>query len=143
MVFAAGDVSSTSMSTDDSSAESVYRHCVRLTNYSNRHDEALDLSNVKRLGTAPRVGRIGLPGNAPQSAVNVDCTAHYEELTQEGSAIAGTDSPNGFVGMQSHSWYFGNLTFTKDLFSVVIGTDRTVIPTRDLGEDGGLILRHI
>ena len=143
VVFAAGDVSSTSMSADDSSAESVYRHCVRLTNYSNRHDEALDLSNVKRLGTAPRVGRVGLPGDAPQSAVNVDCTAYYEELTQEGSAIAGTDSPNGFVGMQSHSWYFGNLMLTKDLFSVVIGMDRTVILTRDVGDDGNLILRHI
>ena len=85
VIFAAGDVSSGSMSADNSSSESIYRHCVRLTNYFSRHDEALDLSNVKRLGNAPRAGRIGLPDDAPQSAVNIDCTAYYENLTKENS----------------------------------------------------------
>ena len=143
VIFAAGDVSSGSMSADNSSAESIYRHCIRLTNYFNKHDEALDLSNAKRIGTAPRVGRIGLPDDAPQRAVNVDCTAYYEELTQDNSPIAETDQPHGFVGMKSHSWYFGNRMFTNDLFAVLIGTDRTVIPTRDIGADGKIILKHI
>lgn len=143
VIFAAGDVSSESMSTDNNDAESVYRHCVRLTNYSSRHDEALDLSNVKRLGIAPRVGRIGLPDKAQKSAVNVDCTAYYERFMQVPSVIIDTDQPNGFMGMQSHSWYFGNLIFTKDLFAVLIGTDRTLIPTRNVGGDGRIVLKHI
>ena len=143
IVFAAGDVSSDSMSSEDGGAESVYRHCVRLTNYSSRHDVALDLSNVKRLGTAPRVGRIGLPDDAPTTAVNIDCTSYYDQLTQDGSNIRASDQPNGFVGMQSHSWYFGNKMFTQDLFCVLIGKDRTVIPTRDIGQDGKMNLKHV
>ena len=74
ILFAAGDVSSGSMAADDSGAKSVYRHCLRLTNYSNRNDSVLDISNVKRLGVAPRVGRIGLPPDSPAIAVNIDCT---------------------------------------------------------------------
>jgi hypothetical protein len=128
-------------SAGNSATESIYRHCVRLTNYFNRHDEALDLSNVKRLGTAPRAGRIGLPPDAPQIAVNIDCTAYYGQLTEPGSPIA-SDQPYGFLGMQSHSWYFGNLMFTKDLFSVLIGQERTIIPTRAAGE-AGIALRHV
>jgi esterase/lipase superfamily enzyme len=143
IIFAAGDVSSGSMSADDSGAKSVYRHCVRLTNYSSRHDEALDISNVKRLGTAPRVGRIGLPDDAPTTAVNIDCTTYYDELAKAGSSITAIDQPNGFVGTQSHSWYFGNKMFTKDLFCVLIGKDRTIIPTRDIAPNGKMSLRHI
>ncbi len=143
LVLAAGDISSSSMSADNSDAESIYRHCIRLTNYFNKHDEALDLSNVKRIGTAPRVGRIGLPDDAPQHAVNIDCTAYYEELTQDNGTTAQTDQPHGFAGMKSHSWYFGNRMFTQDLFFVLIGKDRTVIPTRDIGADGKIVLKHI
>lgn len=143
IVFAAGDVSSDSMSADDGGAESVYRHCVRLTNYFSRHDEALDLSNVKRLGTAPRAGRIGLPGDAPPSAVNIDCTSYYEALTQDDSTITASDQPNDFKGMKSHSWYFGNKMFTEDLFCVLIGKDRTTIPTREIGPDGKMSLKHV
>jgi len=56
-----GDVSSQSMSEGNATTESLMRHCVRLTNYSNPYDSVLKLSNVKRLGAAPRVGRVGLP----------------------------------------------------------------------------------
>ncbi|NVN93312.1 MAG: alpha/beta hydrolase [Desulfuromonadales bacterium] len=143
VVFAAGDVSSSSMSADDSCSESIYRHGIRFTNYFSRHDQALDLSNVKRVGTAPRVGRIGLPSGAPQKAVDVDCTTYYAQLTAPDSAIMTTDSPNGFVGMQSHSWYFGNKMFTRDLFNTIIGKDRNVIPTREVTTDGHLLLKHI
>jgi pimeloyl-ACP methyl ester carboxylesterase len=142
LVFAAGDVSSASMSAGAPGSDSLYRHSVRVTNYSSRHDEALDLSNVKRLGVAPRVGRVGLPGDAPGTAVNVDCSDYYEQLVAPGSPIAG-DSPSGFSGLKSHAWYFGNRVFTKDLFATVIGTDRSVIPTRQPGADGKLRLRHV
>jgi esterase/lipase superfamily enzyme len=141
LVFAAGDVSADSMSADDSSSESLYRHCVRLTNYSSRHDQALDLSNVKRVGTAPRVGRIGLPGDAPQKAINVDCTDYYDELVSPTSTTRARDQPDKIIGYPSHSWYFGNRAFTTDLFAVLIGTDRMVIPTREINAAGVLALK--
>lgn len=141
VLFAAGDISAASMAAGNSDSESLYRHCARLTNYSSRYDEALDLSNVKRLGVAPRAGRIGLPGNAPPQAVNVDCTAYYAKLADDASGVAAEDQPNGFAGIKSHSWYFGNGAFTRDLFGVMIGEDRTVIPTRAVGPDGKIALK--
>lgn len=143
IIFAAGDVSSGSMAADDSGAKSIYRHGVRLTNYFSRYDEALDISNVKRLGTAPRAGRIGLPDDAPLSAVDIDCTSYYENLSKKDSPIVEADSPHGIMGLKSHSWYFGNRIFTKDLFSTIIGKDRTVSPTRDAGTGGKISLKHI
>jgi len=143
VVFAAGDVSSGSMAADDSGAKSIYRHCVRLTNYFSKHDEALDLSNVKRLGIAPRAGRIGLPDDKPQSSVDIDCTAYYKQLTGEGTPIMAEDSPHGFMGLKSHSWYFGNRIFTRDLLATLIGTDRMVIPTREVGGDGKIRLKRV
>ncbi len=142
LVFAAGDVSADSMSAGEAAFESVYRHCVRLTNYSNRHDQVLDLSNVKRVGVAPRVGRVGLPRDAPGMAVNVDCSEYYEQLTEAGSPVA-KDSPSPVMGARDHSWYFGNLMFTKDLFATIIGTDRSVIPTRSVDANGKFHLRHV
>jgi hypothetical protein len=61
LVFIAGDVSSDSLSAGNPTTESLYRHCIRLTNYSNPNDEALQIANVKRVGVAPRAGRVGLP----------------------------------------------------------------------------------
>ncbi len=129
ILFAAGDVSSDSMSASDSAAQSVYRHCIRLTNYSNRHDQVLDISNAKRIGLGPRVGRVELPADAPAKAVNVDCTTYYEQLDSDG-AVAFADEPDGFVGVKGHSWFFGNKIFALDLFNTLIGTDRAVVPTR-------------
>lgn len=140
VLFAAGDVSAQSMGAGNGKSQSLYRHCIRLTNYASRYDQALDLSNVKRLGVAPRVGRIGLPDNAPPQAVNVDCTAYYAKLVEDSSNLAAQDQPHGFVGIKSHSWYFGNRTFTRDLFGVMIGEDRTIIPTRAVEPDGRIAL---
>lgn len=141
VLLAAGDVSAASLAAGNSASASLYRHCLRLTNYASRHDQALDLSNVKRLGLAPRVGRSGLPDTAPPQAVNVDCTAYYAKLAEDSSPIAAQDQPHGFLGVKSHSWYFGNRTFTRDLFGVMIGEDRTVLPTRAVGSDGNIVLQ--
>jgi esterase/lipase superfamily enzyme len=140
ILFAAADVSAESMAADTPTAESVYRHCIRLTNYNNRHDEALDLSNVKRLGVAPRVGRIGLPAQVPAKAVNVDCTDYYQLLISN-PAIEAADQAV-FLGVQSHSWFFGNRVFTRDLFATLIGIDRSVITSRAVDADGALILKR-
>ncbi|HST27594.1 MAG TPA: alpha/beta hydrolase [Rudaea sp.] len=138
ILFAAGDVSSDSLSAGNPTAASVYNHCIKLTNYSNRHDAVLDISNAKRLGIAPRVGRVGLPNDAPAKAVNVDCTDYWALLTDTAHPeVASADEPGGIVGAQSHSWYFGNAVFTRDVFSTVIGIEDGVVPTRDVNPDGG------
>ena len=141
ILFAAGDVSSSSLSEGNPTATSVYNHCIKLTNYSNRHDAVLDISNAKRLGIAPRAGRVGLPDDAPAKAVNVDCTDYYALLTDGAHPeIAAADQPGGIVGAQSHSWYFGNAVFTRDVFSTVIGIEDGVVPTRAANPDGGFSL---
>lgn len=124
LVFIAGDVAATSMATGDADGESTYRHCVRLTNYSNPFDEVLQLSNVKRAGFEPRVGRVGLPSNVPQKALNVNCGEYYQ-------AMIPNRDPATLTGAKSHSWYFGDPVFTKDLADTLLGNlDRHAISTR-------------
>lgn len=139
ILFAAGDVSSDSMSEGNAGAASIYNHCLRLTNYWNAHDVVLDISNVKRVGVAPRVGRVGLPDDAPSRSVNVSCTIYYEKLDKDPAVLA-ADQPGGIQGVSSHSWYFGNAIFTHDLFCTIIGTEPDVMPTRTHASDGSLQL---
>lgn len=129
ILFAAGDISSASLAAGNPGTASIFNHCLRLTNYSNQHDAVLDISNVKRLGVAPRVGRVGLPDNAPVAAVEVDCTDYYARLTGD-DAVMRADQPGGIEGAQSHSWYFGNAVFARDMFSTIIGLEGAVMPTR-------------
>lgn len=127
-----GDVSSGSMSEGNAGAESIYRHSIRLTNYSNPFDSVLKLSNVKRLGFAPRVGRVGLPADAPDTAVNVDCGDLYQTLDEKSAPPLGTFC---------HSWHIGNMTFIQDLLETIYGdTDRARIKTRVMKPDGSLSL---
>ena len=120
-----GDISSNSMADGDADTESIYGHCVRLTNYSNGHDEVLQISNIKRVGIEPRVGRVGLPGAAPAIAVNVDCSQYYQAaIGPHAAGVAGVAT--------SHSWQFGDPVFTSDLAQTLNGNvDRSVITTRD------------
>jgi esterase/lipase superfamily enzyme len=119
MVLIAGDVSAKSFSAGDPESESTYRHCYRLTNYFNGYDEILQISNVKRVGLAPRAGRVGLPADAPQKAVNVDCSRYFHQTYGDSDAAT------------SHSWYFSNGEFLKDLAITLRGAvDRSKIPTR-------------
>lgn len=132
IAFIAADVSSRSMSSRDSKSSSLFRHCVRLTNYQNPYDPVLKLSNIKRVGVAPRVGRIGLPDGAPQKAVNVNCGPYFEPLEETGDVS----------GVWGHSWYFGDRGFAEDLAHTLAGDiDRNYIPTRSRDADGGLNLR--
>lgn len=127
IAFIGADVSARSMSETDSKATSIYRHCVRLTNYQNPFDSVLKLSNVKRVGVAPRVGRVGLPETAPQKAVNVNCGPHFHKLPEDKSV----------PGTWAHSWHFGDPGFARDLALTLRGDiDRNFIPTRTLGATG-------
>jgi esterase/lipase superfamily enzyme len=132
ILLISGDVSAASMSEGNPGAESVFRHCIRLTNYSNPFDAVLKLSNMKRLGLAPRVGRVGLPADAPGKAVNVDCGNFYQTLDDKAAPPLGTFC---------HAWHFANMTFTQDLLATIYGdTDRSRISTRVIKPDGSLSL---
>lgn len=136
IAFIGGDISRRSMSVNDSKSKSLYRHCVRLTNYQNPYDSVLKLSNTKRIGLAPRVGRVGLPGDADQKAINVNCGPYFESLDED-ALTQGDD----YYGSFPHSWHIGDPTFAQDLASTIAGDiDRHKIPTRTV-VDGELILK--
>ncbi len=121
------DVSKKSMSVNDSKSSSIYRHCVRLTNYQNPYDSVLKLSNIKRVGVAPRIGRVGMPDDAPGKAVNVSCGDYF---------VSKKESSSTFTGSFDHSWHIGDKLFAKDLLFTLHGDiDRQFIPTRKLEQD--------
>ena len=131
IAFIGADISAASMSHGSSKSQALFRHAVRITNYSNRFDRPLKISNVKRLGTAPRVGRIGLPDDAHTKCVDVDCSGHWQGLR---------NNDEDFVGDFTHSWHFGDQLFARDLAYTIAGDiDRHRIPTRRM-ENGGLEL---
>jgi len=87
---------------------------------------------VKRIGLAPRVGRVGLPLDAPQKAVNVDCSYYFWSKYEK------SQGAEDFL-LTSHSWYFSDEVFHKDLAITLRGTiDRHVIPTRSTPEPAGM-----
>ena len=131
VAFIGADVSAGSMSGDSDKSRALFRHAVRITNYSSRFDRALRISNVKRLGTAPRVGRVGLPADAHPKCVDVDCSTHWRGLPEPDEEL---------IGDFTHSWHFGDPLFARDLAYTIEGEiDRHRIPTRRM-EDGGLAL---
>lgn len=131
VVFIGGDVSASSLAANCDWATPMYDRSFRLTNYSNGYDKVLGVSNMKRLGAAPRAGRVGLPADAPRKAVNVDCSSYFMSKDPRQSTFAGTFN---------HSWHIGDETFALDLaMTLEGGIDRTVIPTRQL-DNGKLVL---
>lgn len=134
IMFIGADISSGCLSESDPNSDSIYRHCIRLTNYWNDADAVLKLSNVKRMGTAPRAGRVGLPGEVPVKAVDVDCSSYFATLDEK-------NYPYAQYGTFCHSWHIGNPLFTQDIIATMRGDlDRNRIPTRRTDERGELIL---
>lgn len=126
LVLIAGDVSAPSLATGNPESESTYRHCLRLTNYANPFDEVLQISNAKRVGLSSRVGRVGLPADAPAKAVNVDCGEYYQRMIQ-------SRPQDDIIGYPSHSWHIGDPVFTEDLAHTLNGDlDRSAIRTREI-----------
>ena len=117
------DVSAGSMKEGGSKSSSLYRHCVRLTNYYNPFDGVLSLSNVKRVGVSPRLGRIGLPEERPEKAVNVNC-GHYYKSQEKAFKKARIKNPG-------HIWYFFDQRLMTDVYHTIMGEiDREYIPNR-------------
>lgn len=133
VVFIGADVSAKSLGINDSKSSSLYRHSIRLTNFQNPYDAVLKLSNIKRVGVAPRAGRVGLPGQIPHKAVNVNCGAYFRGLRPDPAA----------TGAWEHAWYFDDPLFARDLAYTLKGDiDRAYIPTRTRAADGSLILGY-
>lgn len=131
LLFISGDVSSDSMS--NNRAESIYAHCNRLTNYYNPYDSILAISNVKRVGAKNRVGRVGLPLDSPDKAVDVNCGTYYNHNKKNITVLKGS---------HSHSWYFYSEAWYKDALCTINGElDRFVIPSRDIDENSEFSLR--
>ena len=122
VAFIGGDVSSASLSSSLDWAAPMYERIFRLTNYSNRFDKVLGVSNMKHLGSAPRAGRVGLPTEIPSKAVNVDCSEYFKTKDPKQST---------FTGTFNHSWHIGDPEFALDLALTLEGEiDRQAIPTR-------------
>lgn len=134
IAFIGADVSSHSMR--GGSSRSLYRHSVRLTNYMNPFDSVLKLSNAKRLGMRPRVGRVGLPDGAPpDECVDVDCGDYFQTLDENRATFSGTFC---------HSWHIGDPVFARDLAETLHGdVDRRRISTRKAGRNDRLVLTGV
>eukprot|EP00656_Telonema_subtile_P022079 TRINITY_DN2313_c0_g1_i1.p1 TRINITY_DN2313_c0_g1~~TRINITY_DN2313_c0_g1_i1.p1 ORF type:complete len:124 (+),score=21.02 TRINITY_DN2313_c0_g1_i1:128-499(+) len=106
-----------------------YSRARRLTNYQSPNDAILSYSNWKRLGLRNRVGRSGLPDDAPHRAVNVNCDRR----------VAATPRKDDD---KSHSWYFDDEVFYQDLALTLGGKhDRWAMPTRH--QEGGKLFLNI
>jgi esterase/lipase superfamily enzyme len=117
-----GDIAADSLEADSEWAGPMFRRIMRLTNYSNPFDKVLGISNAKRLGVAPRVGRVGLTLGRHRKAVDVDCGPWFSGLDPKKSKYFGTFN---------HSWHIGDPTFALDLaMTLEGGIDRSAIPTR-------------
>ena len=131
VAFIGGDVSAHSVSAGESWSQPMFQRIMRLTNYANPFDAVLGVSNAKRLGTSPRIGRVGLPQDHNSKATNVNCGPYFKTLDPKTAK---------HFGSWTHSWHIGNPTFARDLAMTLEGAiDRNAIPTRET-VDGNLIL---
>jgi pimeloyl-ACP methyl ester carboxylesterase len=123
LIFAAADVDQSVFATGNFSAAMFIRHGGRLTGYCNRYDKALLVSNAKRLDLAPRMGRVGLPDDAPAMMCEVDCSELFEKVYPSLDADL---SP-----VTTHSFYFDQPEFWRDVvLTLAGGIDRRMFPTR-------------
>lgn len=131
VAFIAGDVSTGSLAGDSDWARPMFDRIFRLTNYSNGFDKVLAVSNMKRFGTSPRAGRVGIPAEAPRKVVNVDCSDYFATKNPDHSVFKGTFN---------HSWHIGDEAFALDLALTLEGSiDRNHLPTRAV-KNGSLSL---
>jgi esterase/lipase superfamily enzyme len=133
VAFIGGDISSGSLAADSGWAASLFEHALRITNYSNPFDHVLAVSNAKRLGTAPRAGRVGAPKDrAHAKVVDVGCGTYFKTLDPK---------KQRFEGTFAHSWHIGSRVFARDLaMTLTSGIDRHAISTREF-KDGSLSLQ--
>ncbi|WP_338550184.1 alpha/beta fold hydrolase [Roseovarius phycicola] len=131
IAFVAADISSKSMTRGNPKSSSLFRRCTRLTTYYSPFDDILSISETKRIGVSRRLGRVGLPDDRSQKAVNLYCGKYFDDHRAQFGASPGI----------SHRWYFEAPRFYEDLFHTFDGKlDRNVIPTRGITDHWNLAL---
>ena len=126
IVLVAADVDYTVFSANNPTAKAFADHAGRLTAYCDRYDKALAVSNAKRLELAPRMGRVGLPDDAPTAMCEVDCSDLFDKVDPDLQAHLDPVATHGF--------YFDQKVFWQDVvLTLAGGLDRSVMPTRDPG----------
>lgn len=132
VALVAADISQKSLRDGSSKSASLLRHSTRVTSYYNPYDDILSISEVKRIGVSRRLGRVGLPQDHSDKAVNLYCGKFFRD---------NSDDFGDAVGI-SHRWYFDSPRFYEDLFHTFMGKlDREVIPTRGRTDQGNLALK--
>jgi hypothetical protein len=135
LVLVAADVDHTVFSADNPSAKSFVQHTARLTAYTNRYDKALLVSNEKRLDLAPRLGRVGLPDDAPPTMCEVNCSDLFDTVY-----LGVIDD---FSPVTTHCFYFDRPEFWRDLvLTLAGGIDRSVFPTREIDLTNPIVNRY-
>jgi Alpha/beta hydrolase of unknown function (DUF900) len=135
LVLVAGDVEASDFVDGNKDTQSMLGHAYRLTNYYNLYDQVLQISKAKSGGVEERVGRIGLPANAPRKTVNLDCSRRYKQIEDQGGFSPVTQATF------SHDWYFSDEGFYADLAQTLRGAvDRTVVTGRVARVGGSLEL---
>ena len=105
----------------------VFRSVV---NYRNPWDCSLSL--VGHGGGAPRLGRVGLPLDAPSTAVDVDCGDYWSTLGRRSM---------GLEEEGERDWYFGDPLVARDMADVLAGVVQPVSRRRDPA--GGWVLTRL
>jgi esterase/lipase superfamily enzyme len=124
LLLAAADVDWTVFSEGTQSATAFDRHAGRLTAYCDRYDKALAASSAKRLELEPRMGRVGLPDDAPQMMCEVDCSDLFEAVDP--------GVLNKLDPVATHCFYFKQPEFWQDVvLTLAGGIDRSRFPTRN------------
>ena len=125
LILVAADVDATVFSADTPTAKAFAAHAGRLTAYCNRYDKALAVSNAKRLELAARMGRVGLPDDAPASMCEVDCSELFDKALP---SVA-----DHLAIVKTHGFYFDQPVFWQDVvLTLAGGIDRGFMPTRQV-----------
>jgi pimeloyl-ACP methyl ester carboxylesterase len=125
VLLVAADVDHSVFAADNASAKSFMQFSGRLTSYTNKYDKALLASNVKRLTLAPRLGRVGLPDDAPPMMCEVDCSTLFAD-----TQISSLDP------VKTHCFYFDQQQFWRDAaLTLMGGLDRNVYKKRETNPD--------
>lgn len=136
LMLAAADVDQSVFSAGNFSAAMFVQHGGRLTAYCSRYDKALLVSNAKRLDLAPRMGRVGLPVDAPDMMCEVDCSELFEK--------AYPSLENDLSPSITHSFYFDQPEFWRDVVLTLSGgTDRRMFPSRQPDPNNSISNRFI
>ncbi len=119
LAFVAADIDASWMRPGEDAEKVVHDHTERLTNYYSPIDRVLDLSATWIHGE-PRVGGVGLSRLAKPSQQDVACSNRYQARPE----------PPKKDRVNSHTWYFDDEVWMKDLAQVMLGRSASQITTR-------------